>query len=62
MSHLVIGPLVGVALVVLLSLAGIFISQTLGGHAPTVIIPIHASATVVLLVTILAGLESRRLH
>jgi uncharacterized membrane protein YjjP (DUF1212 family) len=59
MSYLVIGPIVGVVLVIVLSLAGILISQTLGGYAPTVISQIHASATVVLLVTILARLESR---
>ena len=51
---------VGVGLVVVMSLVGILISQTLGGYAPTVINQIHASATVVLLVTILAQLESKR--
>jgi hypothetical protein len=60
MSYLVIGPLVGIVLVVVMSLVGILISQTLGGYAPDVIGQIHASATVVLLVTILARLESKR--
>jgi hypothetical protein len=60
MSYLVAGPLVGIVLVVVLSLTGILISQTLGGYAPTVINQIHASASLVLLVTILARLESKR--
>jgi hypothetical protein len=60
MSYLVVGPLVGVVLVVVLSLIGILIAGTFGGHASTVITQIHASATIVLLVTILARLESKR--
>jgi hypothetical protein len=60
MSYLVIGPLIGVVLVVVMSLAGILISQMLGGSAPTVIGQIHSSAAVVLLVTILVRLESKQ--
>lgn len=60
MSYLVIGPLVGVAMVVVLCVVGILVSHTLGGYIPTVINQVHASATVVLLVTILARLESHK--
>jgi hypothetical protein len=60
MSYLVVGPLVGVVLVVVLSLVGILISQTLGGNVSLVTLQIHTSAALVLLVTILSRLESKR--
>ncbi len=60
MSYLIAGPLVGVVLVVVLSLVGILISQTLGGNVSIVTLQIHTSAALVLLVTILARLESMR--
>jgi hypothetical protein len=60
MSYLVVGPLVGVVLVVVLSLVGILVSQTLGGNVSIVTLQIQTSAALVLLVTILSRLESKR--
>ena len=60
MSYLVVGPLVGVVLVVVLSLVGILVSQTLGGDVSIVTLQIQTSAALVLLVTILSRLESKR--
>jgi len=56
MSYLVIGPLVGIALVIVISLVGVGISEILGGNAPTFIAQAQTSASVILLTTILARL------
>jgi len=56
MSYLVVGPLVGLALVIVLSLVGVGISQFFGGDAPMVITQSQTSAMVILLTTILARL------
>ena len=56
MSYLVIGPLVGVALVLVISLVGVGISEVFGGDAPMVISQVQTSASVILLTTILARL------
>jgi hypothetical protein len=60
MSYLIAGPLVGVVLVIVLSLVGILISQTLGGDVSLVTLQIQSAATLVLLVTILSRLESTK--
>ena len=52
MSYLIVGPLVGVVLVVVLSLVGILISQTLGGSVSIVTLQIHTAAALVLLVVV----------
>ncbi len=58
MSYLVIGPLVGIALVLVTSLVGVGISEVFGGDAPMVISQVQTSAIVVLLTTIMARLAS----
>lgn len=58
MSPNVLGPVVGVALSIFISIAGMLVARTFDTDYAGASLLIHASASVVLLVTILVRLEA----